>query len=87
MAQAKKKKATTAKAKGKAKPLQYVVGVGSSAGGLEALSELANSLPLDLNAAFVVVQHMSPQHKSLMTALLSRETKMPVYDVSEGLTL
>jgi two-component system CheB/CheR fusion protein len=56
----------------------YVVGIGASAGGLEALERLFKTLPCDTGAAFVVVQHLSPDHKSMMDNLLARHTAMPV---------
>ncbi len=56
----------------------FVVGVGASAGGLDALERLFGALPADTGAAFVVIQHLSPDHKSMMDNLLSRYTAMPV---------
>ncbi len=56
----------------------HVVGVGASAGGLEALERLFSRLPADTGMAFVVLQHLSPDFKSLMDELLSRRTTMPV---------
>ncbi|MEM6537283.1 MAG: chemotaxis protein CheB, partial [Pseudomonadota bacterium] len=61
------------------------VGVGSSAGGLEALRELARGLPADANATYIVVQHMAPQHKSMLSELIGRETHLPVSDITNGL--
>lgn len=58
-----------------------IVGIGSSAGGLEAIRELVSTLPTDLDVAYVVVQHMSPHHKSLMTELVARQTTLAVEDV------
>jgi two-component system CheB/CheR fusion protein len=58
-----------------------IVGVGASAGGLEALSELFNHLPDDTGMAFVVIQHLDPKHDSHLTELLSKESKMPVSEV------
>jgi two-component system CheB/CheR fusion protein len=55
-----------------------VVGIGASAGGLEPLERLFQHLPADTGMAFVVVQHLSPDFKSLMSELLSRRTSMPV---------
>ena len=55
----------------------FVVGIGASAGGLEALERLFGALPADTGAAFVVVQHLSPDHKSMMDNLLARYTDMP----------
>ncbi|QJF51015.1 chemotaxis protein CheB [Roseobacter ponti] len=62
-----------------------IIGIGSSAGGLEAIRELVATLPTDLNVTYVVVQHMSPHHKSLMTELVARQTSLSVRDVSDGL--
>lgn len=61
-----------------------VVGVGASAGGLEALEKFFDSIPSELNAAFIVVQHLSPDHKSLMADLLSKHTSMPVREAVDG---
>ncbi|MFK7744122.1 MAG: chemotaxis protein CheB [Roseobacter sp.] len=62
-----------------------IVGIGSSAGGLEAIRELVATLPTTLNVAYVVVQHMSPHHKSLMTELVARQTSLKVKDVTDGM--
>jgi two-component system CheB/CheR fusion protein len=56
----------------------YVVGIGASAGGLDALERLFAALPVDTGAAFVVIQHLAPDHKSMMDNLLARYTAMPV---------
>jgi len=63
-----------------------VVGIGSSAGGLAALEALFSSLPTDtdLGMAFVLVQHLDPDHKSLLTELLGRHTTMDVHEVQDG---
>ena len=53
-----------------------VVGIGASAGGLAALESFFAAMPSDSGMAFVVVQHLSPDFKSLMDELLSRHTKM-----------
>lgn len=58
--------------------LPFVVGVGASAGGLEALTEMFRTAPADAGIAWVVVQHLSPDHRSLMPELLSRQTSMRV---------
>lgn len=62
-----------------------VVGIGASAGGLEALERLFNCMPCDSRLAFVVVQHLSPDFKSLMSELLSRWTKMRITVVEDGM--
>jgi two-component system CheB/CheR fusion protein len=59
----------------------HVVGIGASAGGLEAIEKLFESLPPNTGASFVVVQHLSPDFKSHMEQLLARKTKMPIYRV------
>jgi len=61
-----------------------IVAVGASAGGLEAFSKLLERLPVDTGMAFVLVQHLDPTHHSLLTELLSRITKLPVSQVSNG---
>lgn len=65
----------------------HIVGVGASAGGLEALERLFKNLPEEPGAAFVVVQHLSPDFKSHMVELLSRHTKMPIYRVENGVSV
>jgi len=64
-----------------------VVGVGASAGGLEALSQLLRSLPPDTGMAFVLVQHLAPQHESILASILARETSMPVREAADGIHL
>lgn len=56
----------------------FIVAVGASAGGLDALERLFAALPADTGATFVVIQHLSPDHKSMMDNLLARHTAMPV---------
>src|SRR5437867_7320241 len=62
-----------------------IVGVGASAGGLEAFTELLKHLPLDSGMGFVLVQHLDPQHESALTHLLARATSMPVCEVTNNL--
>src|SRR5512146_3016832 len=61
-----------------------VVGVGASAGGLEACSRLLRALPPTTDVAFVVVQHLDPTHPSELATLLGRATTMPVRQASAG---
>ncbi len=56
----------------------YIVGIGASAGGLEALESFFSNCPHDTGIAFVIVQHLSPDYKSMMSSLLGRHTKMPI---------
>lgn len=62
-----------------------IVGIGASAGGLEAFTELLRALPTDTGMAFVLVQHLEPKHDSVLTTLLARVTIMPVQEVREGM--
>src|SRR5262249_42319713 len=64
-----------------------VVGIGASAGGLEAFGELLKHLPPDTGLAFVFVQHLDPSHASLLTALLSRSSALLVREATEGMAL
>lgn len=64
-----------------------VVGIGSSAGGLEALQKLFSMLTNIDNIAFIVAQHLSPSHKSMMVELLQRVTSIPVLEVKNGLVI
>src|ERR1700712_2337357 len=66
------------------KPGPYVVGIGASAGGLEALQHFFDNLAADTEMAFVVVQHLSPDFKSLMDELLGRHTELPIHLVEDG---
>ncbi|RED11251.1 Chemotaxis protein methyltransferase [Pontivivens insulae] len=60
------------------------VGIGASAGGLEALSALVKHLPEQTNATYIVAQHMAPQHRSLLPELIERETHLPVEQIVNG---
>ncbi|MBI4458589.1 MAG: hypothetical protein HY648_00850 [Acidobacteria bacterium] len=61
-----------------------IVGIGASAGGLEAFLSLLKALPPTTGMAFVFVQHMDPSHESMLNRLLARETSMPVTEVTQG---
>lgn len=62
-----------------------VVGIGASAGGLEALRQLFAHIPDDTGMAFIVIQHMDPDRPSLLTAVLAGDLRMPVVEVAEGM--
>jgi len=64
---------------------RFVVGIGASAGGLNALERFFDKLPRDTGMAFVIVQHLSPDFKSLMDELLARHTEMPIHPVEDGM--
>src|SRR5690606_2402531 len=56
-----------------------IVGIGASAGGLEALGGFFSTLPDDSGMAFVVIQHLAPDRESLMPELLTRKTSVPIH--------
>lgn len=62
-----------------------IVGVGASAGGLEAFTRLLKRLPSTTGLGFVLVQHLDPQHESALTHILARATTMPVHEVTNNL--
>src|SRR6478736_2009452 len=61
----------------------YVVGIGASAGGLEALEHFFDNVPRRTGMAFVVIQHLSPDFKSLMDEILARRTPLPISLVAQ----
>lgn len=73
----------TGSARSRRKP-PIIVGVGASAGGLEALQRLFDKIKLGQNIAFVVVQHLAPDHKSLMVELLAKHTSLKVVAAEDG---
>ena len=64
-----------------------IVGIGASAGGLEAFTNLLEHLPPDTGMAFVLVQHLAPAKDSILSELLSKTTSMPVHEVQDGMTV
>ncbi|MEM7211600.1 MAG: chemotaxis protein CheB [Pseudomonadota bacterium] len=65
----------------------FLVGIGASAGGLEAIRDFVKNLPESSEAAYVIVQHLSPDHQSLLTTLIDRETHLKVVEVKNGMPL
>jgi len=65
----------------------YIVGIGASAGGLEALEQFFEKMPARTGLAFVVVQHLSPDFKSLTAELLGRRTQLPIQQVVDGVAI
>ena len=63
----------------------HIVGVGASAGGLEALESFFDNMRPDSGLAFVVIQHLSPDFRSLMDELLSRHTQIAIHRVEDGM--
>jgi len=64
-----------------------VVGIGASAGGLEAFEQFFTNMPPDSGMAFVLVQHLDPTHKSILTDLVKRYTRMTVVSVEDGMKI
>jgi two-component system CheB/CheR fusion protein len=64
-----------------------IVGIGASAGGLEAFTMLLKKIPPHTGMAFVLVQHLAPTKDSILTDLLSKATSLPVHEVQDGMTI
>ena len=62
-----------------------IIGIGASAGGLEALQQFFDYMPADSGLGFVVIQHLSPDYKSLMADILAKHTEMPVRQAEDGM--
>src|SRR5688572_8324940 len=65
----------------------YIIGIGASAGGLEAIHEFFDHMPETANMSFVIIQHLSPDYKSLLVELVSRHTHMKVYEAEDKLQI
>ena len=64
-----------------------VVGIGASAGGLEALQQLLTFLPGNTGMAFIIIQHLAPNHKSMLADILGKYTVMPVVEATDGVVI
>ena len=64
-----------------------IVGIGASAGGVEAFIKLIRELSVSSGLAYVLIQHLDPTHKSHLIEILSRETKIPIVEVTEGMAI
>lgn len=73
----------------KMNPLEYkdfpIVGIGASAGGLEALQQFFKAMPPDQELAFIVVVHLDPSHVSLLPELLQKQTEIKVVQITDGM--
>src|SRR2546428_10232055 len=65
------------------KPSFPIVGIGASAGGLDAFKQLLHALPVDTGMGFVLIQHLAPTHASNLAEILSRSTRMTVMEVRD----
>ncbi|MGO4771227.1 CheR family methyltransferase [Flavobacterium sp. W22_SRS_FK3] len=64
-----------------------IVGIGASAGGLEAFTQFINAIPADSQMAYVIVQHLHPLHNSILTELLSRVARIPIIEITDDIHL
>jgi two-component system CheB/CheR fusion protein len=64
-----------------------VIGMGASAGGLDAFEKFFKNMPWDPGAAFILISHLSPDQKSLMPDILQKYTKMKVYQIEDGMVI
>lgn len=64
-----------------------IVGIGASAGGLDAFKRLLKAIPENSGMAYVLVQHLDPSHESILPEILQRVTKIPVYEITEDIHL
>lgn len=69
----------------RASALFPIIGIGASAGGLEALEAFLTRVPADSGAAYIVVQHLDPTHKDMLVELLQRVSHLPVLQVTDGI--
>lgn len=65
----------------------YIVAIGASAGGLEAIHEFFDNMPENSNLSFVVIQHLSPDYKSLLVELVAKHTHMKVFEAEHGMSV
>jgi two-component system, chemotaxis family, CheB/CheR fusion protein len=80
-----KKRRSVKEAKTKGRLSFPIVGIGGSAGGLEAVSALLQNLAPNLGMAYVYIQHLSPTHESFLAEILQRKTAMPVHTVKDNI--
>ncbi|HJB29979.1 MAG TPA: hypothetical protein IAA06_14490, partial [Candidatus Blautia faecavium] len=65
----------------------FIIGIGASAGGLEALQQFFQHMPGNSGLSFVVIQHLSPDYKSLMADILGKHTEMKVLQAENSMTV
>lgn len=65
----------------------YIIGIGASAGGLDAIRQFISQIPPDFSHTLVIIQHISPDYKSMMSDILGRETAHTVVEVKDGVTV
>lgn len=65
----------------------YIVAIGTSAGGLEALKSFFDNVPSNTNHSFVIIQHLSSDYKSLMAELLAKNTDLPIHEIRDNMVV
>lgn len=80
-------KLPSASASGDVEAVVRVVGIGASAGGLDAFLDLFTAIPPDTGLAFVLIQHLDPRHDSMLVSILSGTTTMSVLEVVDGMRI
>src|SRR5215217_2663252 len=65
----------------------FIVAIGASAGGLEAIHEFFDNMPSGRNLSFIIIQHLSPHYKSLLVELVGRHTEMQVVEAAHLVTV
>src|SRR6476620_8506353 len=65
-------------------PQHFIVAIGASAGGLEAIHEFFDNMPSGRNLSFIIIQHLSPHYKSLLVELVARHTEMKVVEAAQN---
>lgn len=63
---------------------RYIVGIGASAGGLEAINSFFEQVPEEAGLSFVLIQHLSPDYKSMMPELLAKHTRLKIFKITNG---
>lgn len=66
------------------KNLFWVVGIGASAGGLDAFKQLIKAIPVDSGMAYILVQHLDPNHESILTEILQKITLIPIHEITDN---
>ncbi len=82
-----KSKKQNAKAAPRSRKPAYIVGLGGSAGGLEAFEQFFSAMPANSNLGFVLVPHLDPTHKGMLPELLQRATPMRVFQAADGMAV
>jgi two-component system, chemotaxis family, CheB/CheR fusion protein len=79
------KRQTTTQSRDDGTAVVRVVGIGASAGGLDAFIDLVSVIPADTGLAYVLIQHLDPRHDSMLVNILGGATASPVQDVADGM--